>query len=128
MFIPAPQSSVAIEPTPVRVDQVELLNIAVQLKLSGSFAEIGTYRASFAFKIMEICKPSRLYCVDPYERYDDFKDAINHERMDDLFAAAQKYMEPYQASATFLRMRSAQAATQIPDGSLDFVYIDANHS
>jgi hypothetical protein len=98
------------------------------MNLKGTYAEIGTYRAHFAAQIMAMCNPARLYCVDPYEKYDDFKDAINDEPMEELFQNAQKQMAPYKDRVTFLRMRSKRAVAQIVDNDLDFAYIDGNHS
>jgi hypothetical protein len=90
-------------------------------------AEIGTYRGSFAEKI---CRAGlKLYCVDPWEYFSDYtrKDKEEFQKeINEYYEQAKKVLAPY--SATIIKKTSMEALIDIPDESLDFVYIDGNHS
>jgi len=110
-----------------RPDQQDVLNIALQMKLSGIFVEIGTFGGHFALDIMDKCHPQKLYCVDPYVSYDNFKDALNTTPLDNVYAEAKQRVAAHGDRVEFLRMYSDEAARRFADSSLDFVYIDGNH-
>jgi predicted O-methyltransferase YrrM len=111
-----------------RPDQRDVLTLVQQLKLTGTFAEVGTFGGHFAYDVMAVCNPQKLYCVDPYAVYDGFKDALNNNKLDAVFEEAKQRLSPFGDKVEFLRMYSEEAAKQIPDNSLDFVYIDGNHA
>jgi hypothetical protein len=60
---------------------------------------------------------------------ENYKDVANfhQSKQDELFQATQNLLQPWREIVTFHRMLSTQAAQQIPDQSLDFVYVDARH-
>ncbi len=111
-----------------RRDQQDVLTIIRQLNLTGNFAEIGTFGGHFAYDLMATCSPQKLYCVDPYANYGDFKDAINTHPLEQVYAEAQERLALFGDKVEFLRMFSEEAAKLIPDNALDFVYIDGNHA
>ncbi|HEX8527586.1 class I SAM-dependent methyltransferase [Allosphingosinicella sp.] len=92
-------------------------------------AELGVYRGEFAETILSRW-PGRLLLVDPWRYLPDYLDSWN---ADDC-AAEKNLAETCTRLASFtdridiLRRKSADAANLVADQSLDFVYIDANHS
>jgi hypothetical protein len=48
-------------------------------------------------------------------------------RHQSIYEEAQTNLKPFEAITVFMRTLSTVAAKDIPDGSLDFVYIDARH-
>lgn len=94
----------------------------------GLFVEVGTYDATFAVRLMEECQPAKLVCVDPYAAYDGFKDAMNEHPLQKVYETALSRLAPYGEHAEILRQFSEEAAQRFADNSLDFVYIDGNHS
>ena len=98
-------------------------------------AEIGVFRGSFSGAILREVQPSVLHLIDPwrsaadpslsgvlYDRPQDQMDAI-HDSVIHLFA------EQIAAGTVVVhRARSVNAASEIPDGSLDWVYVDGDHS
>jgi predicted O-methyltransferase YrrM len=73
----------------------------------------------------------KLFLVDPYLEYDEFKDNIGWTQrtqlnFEDFFRIATMKLEPYKDKIEFIRKKSEEAADSIPD-DLDFVYIDGNH-
>jgi len=102
---------------------IRYLKTKKQLNLVG--AEIGTLRALNAVSIMQNLDIKHLYLIDPYILYDD---GINEyqNRSKDL-EIAQRRMKPFKNKVTFVVKKSEEALDDVPD-SLDFVYIDGNHS
>ena len=77
---------------------------------TGSGAEVGVKKGKFSKLILNNWK-GRLFCVDIWEDEEDYRDAK------DLL----------QNHAVLIKEFSVEAAKEIKDGSLDFVYIDADH-
>jgi len=62
----------------------------------------------------------KLYLVDPWKPYDQFKKQESH------YQIAKKILADYSDKVVWLRMTSDEAVDKIPN-ELDFVYIDGNH-
>jgi hypothetical protein len=91
-------------------------------------AEIGTAEGMFAKWICTRVPGVKLYCIDPWTSYPEY---VEHHNPDDTeletcFEKAQKRLARY--DVTFIRKYSMDALKDFEDNSLDFVYIDANHS
>lgn len=95
-------------------------------------AEIGVWRGAYAAKFCEANPAMHMLCVDPWLSYPAWQDTKNslapdaQERlMAESYRDAVARLTPL--NATIVRKFSAEAAKDVPDGSLDLVYIDANH-
>lgn len=66
--------------------------------------------------------------VDPYVDYVDWNSNNLVNQQGTYEALDRKIMKTYPDRTSFLRMTSDEAATHIPDGSLDFVFIDGLHT
>jgi len=89
-------------------------------------AEIGTARGSFAIT-MSINNPKcKLYCVDAWSIYDDCHDFTDQNVLNDNFRAAKLRLERFE-NVEIINKFSMDAVKDFDDGSLDYVYIDANH-
>jgi len=87
-------------------------------------AEIGVDRGEFSEKF---CQAGlKLYAVDPWRYDDDYQDSRSQERLDFLYEHTKRVLSPY-PNAIVIRKTSMKAVVDIPDNSLDFVYIDGNH-
>lgn len=89
--------------------------------------EVGTYAGRFAKFLAEHNPTSKLYVVDAWEIYPGYEDITTKEEMDIVFADAKNRLAPY-PNVQFIRDWSNQAVRRFADESLDYVYIDANHS
>lgn len=90
----------------------------------GIGAEIGVERAVFS---QHIAKTStKLYCVDAWKAYPGFREHVSQTEQDTFFVQAQERMKDF--NCEFIRKFSQDAVKDFQDESLDFVYIDANHS
>lgn len=90
-------------------------------------AEVGVWEGSFAQRLCEANDRLHLTCVDPWRTMDDYAAEAKNDagRMAAAFETAKQRLSPF--GCLLMRMTSIEAAAQIPDGSLDFVYIDGNH-
>jgi hypothetical protein len=89
-------------------------------------AEIGVESGRFSEELCQQNPGVRLLCVDAWAAYQGYREHVTQAKVDGLFAAAQERLKSYHV--TFRRAFSVEAAAKVPDGSLDFCYIDANHS
>lgn len=87
-------------------------------------AEIGVYKGEFSEKIAKV--GLKLFSIDPWRNYKDFYHSQGQKRLDFLYEHTKRVLAPY-SNVTIIRKSSMEALDDIPDGSLDFVYIDANH-
>lgn len=88
-------------------------------------AEVGVMKGEYSQVLLEACPNLHLICVDAWQAYEGY-DMGDQAKMDELFARAQKRLSRY-PNKTFIREFSVDAAKQVPNDSLDFVYIDAAH-
>jgi len=88
-------------------------------------AEIGVSGGRFTHHLCKLIPGLSMVCVDPYETYRGYKWGGRQERHDN------HYNEFFERNAGFdvklLKMTSMDGLHHVPDGSLDFVYIDGNH-
>ncbi len=87
-----------------------------------SGAEIGVYTGEFSEKF---CKAGfKFYAIDPWLNYGDY--LLGQNTADGNYEHAKKVLAPYK-NCEIIRKTSMEALADIPDESLDFVYIDGNH-
>jgi predicted O-methyltransferase YrrM len=87
-------------------------------------AEIGVRRGRFSMKLCQ-CNPDlELYCIDPWAPYAGRK--YTKQRQDAIYNQAIKNLTPY--NCKIIRKASMEAIKQFDDDSLDFVFIDGDHT
>jgi hypothetical protein len=87
-------------------------------------AEVGVYKGEFSKKFCEA--GFKFYAIDPWLAYADYRNPRGQARLDFQYDHVKRLLEPY-PNCTIIRKTSMDALADIPDGSLDFVYIDGNH-
>jgi predicted O-methyltransferase YrrM len=89
-------------------------------------AEVGVWRGEYAEVLCKANPKLRLICVDPWAPQPDYLEMKNDAAvLRRAFVQAQNRLRSY--SCELWRMTSLEGAGRVPDGSLDFVYIDGNH-
>ena len=88
-------------------------------------AEIGVAGARYSECLCQVIPGLKLYCVDTWQRYPGNRRGGLQKQHDDNYELAQKRLAPF--DATLIKKFSMDAVKDFADGSLDFVYIDANH-
>lgn len=87
-------------------------------------AEIGVRYGRYS-KIMCQKNPNLLlYCIDGWHPYDGGK--YHKNKQDRIYSRAVKTLQPF--NTKIIRKKSLDALGDIEDESLDFVYIDADHT
>lgn len=103
---------------------------------NGRGAEFGVFRGKFSARILEERKPEKLYLVDPWINFEDplYEKTWYHvdskNDMEDVFnKVSLRFAKEVEAGQVeILRGKTTEVADMIPDGSLDYVYIDGDHS
>jgi len=89
-------------------------------------AEIGVGSGPYS-EIICCANPGvHLYCIDAWQPYPEYTDFTDPGHLETDYNNAIKNLVSY--DVTFMRKMSADAAREFYSGSLDFVYIDANHN
>mgnify|MGYP001181641420 FL=1 len=93
----------------------------------GVGVEIGVYQGHFSEHLLKNWG-GVLYMVDPWRPLENYIDKSNPKDRYENINETIKNIEGYDDRGLMMRMTSYQASKMFPDNSLDFVYIDANHS
>lgn len=96
-----------------------------------SGAEIGVWHGGFASKLCAVNPSLKLICVDAWESfhgYVDSKGAALKTRQQMVHAERTARAELARFSCDIRKGISVDVARTVPDRSLDFVYIDGDHS
>ena len=89
--------------------------------------EVGTRTGAYAEVLCASNPKLHLTCVDPWLSYDGYLEFVNQQnRQDKYYRVAKERLLKYNCS--LIRKFSVDGAKDFPDESLDFVYIDGNHS
>ena len=88
-------------------------------------AEIGVLKGSYSEWLCHVVRGLKLYLVDPYSYYKEYSEQRLQDELDDFESEARERLRRYDVE--FVKKFSMDAVKDFKDGSLDFVYIDANH-
>ena len=92
-------------------------------------AEIGVFQGVFASKLLlELPGIERYYCIDPWELYDDHIKTLRPNSSGRAFKRFKRAVRPWEDKVVVIKRMSQDALIEVPDCSLDWVFIDANHS
>ncbi len=97
--------------------------------LNGKGVELGTFKGEFSNKILNSWT-GKLYMVDVWRPLsdDEYDDMSNHKNHIDAYSNVIHNIRGFEDRAFMLRMKGEYASELFEDESLDFVYIDANHT
>jgi len=112
--------------------------LLVRLPKHSVGAELGVYRGDLSRRLLSIVRPKLLYLIDPWRFVPDieYSRAVyggpvgdSQVRMDRMYANVCRRFQHETKSGvvTIHRKTSLEGSQSIPDRSLDWVYIDANH-
>jgi len=90
-------------------------------------AEIGVWQGEFTEILLQ--SGSKVYAIDPWVTYDDcdYYGQKSGGSLEFAYEAARERLDPY-SDCTIIRKFSMDALEDFKDGSLDWVYLDGNHS
>lgn len=88
-------------------------------------AEVGVFDGYYSEILCNTILGLKLYSIDPWAVYAGYRDHKFEESMRNAEEKARARLKPF--NVTIIKKFSEEAANEIEDSSLDFVYIDANH-
>jgi hypothetical protein len=94
-------------------------------------AEIGVYRGQFAAQLLSECPSiARYYLIDPWRHLAAWNKPAN--RSDAVFerflAETLERTSAFADKCVILRGKTTEVVDEIPDSSLDFAYVDGDHT
>lgn len=96
-----------------------------------SVAEIGVYRGQFAARMLDECPAiETYYMVDPWRNLADWNKPANKSDsvFEGFFRESLERTAAHEARRVVLRGTTTEVIDEIPDGALDFAYIDGDHT
>lgn len=90
-------------------------------------AEIGVEQGEYSEILLKANPNLILNCVDAWQTYKEYRDHTRQDKLNKFFDITKKRLLPYSDRVNIHKGFSMDIVKQIPDGVLDFVYIDANH-
>ena len=91
-------------------------------------AEIGIGWGTHASFYLSELNIDFVFLIDPHVAYEDYKKNIGLEEIKEWERNAHIKLDKYEHKIKWIKERSTDAVKLIADSSLDFVYIDANHT
>lgn len=96
-----------------------------------SALEVGVFRGEFAQALLEAAPAiERYYMLDPWRHLDDWEKPANRsdESFERFYQEAMERTGAHAHKRVVLRGRTSEVIDEIPDESLDFAYIDGDHT
>lgn len=88
--------------------------------------ELGVEQGAYAEVLCRANPGVHLYCVDAWRTYPGYRDHVTQAKLDGFFESTKQRLAAF--NVTFKRDWSIGASGAFSEGSLDFVFIDANHT
>lgn len=118
-------------PIPLKMGRADLPSLCCTMGFTKG-AEIGVWKGAYSSAFCDANPAMHMLCVDPWLSYPAWLDTKNElppekaERfMAEAYAIARARLSPLNCS--IVQKFSTDAALDVPDRSLDLVYIDGNH-
>ncbi|HCR52124.1 TPA: hypothetical protein DIV48_00565 [Candidatus Kaiserbacteria bacterium] len=89
--------------------------------------ELGVYRGRFTERLASRAPNVEIIGIDAWTSYENYRDYDKNDLENDAYQHAQKKLARFK-NVTLKKAWSLDAVKEFPDESLDWVFIDANHS
>jgi hypothetical protein len=111
--------------------RVELWTRFVNETDAATVAEIGVYRGRFAARLLGDCPGiATYYMVDPWRNLEDWNKPANtsDDEFERIFREAMERTGAHEDKRVVLRGTTTEVIDHVPDSSVDFAYIDGDHT
>ena len=128
MTLGAEQLREMAEAAPSRADFWVAFAEAIQAR---RVAEVGVYRGDFAARLLDGCPGiETYYMIDPWRHLEDWDKPANKsdDRFERFLRETLEKTEAHARKRVVLRGRTTEVADEIPDGTLEFAYVDGDHT
>jgi len=106
----------------------ELGTVLNQLGFVGEGIEVGTYRGDYSVQLLSRWHGKRLYSLDCWQVQDKFVYSDNPQDQEQNYQLTCTKLALFGARSKIIRAFSVDAAKAFVELTLDFAYLDANHS
>lgn len=113
------------------IASAELNQYLIQLGTDIQGCEVGVWEGDNLCHMLESCSNIKnIIGIDPYTAYDDFAGSMVASQFDGVREKLFTNIASVDSTdrVTFLETTSLDGSSQIADDTLDFVFIDANHT
>lgn len=96
-----------------------------------TMVEVGVWKGDYARQMLQGCESiKRYYMIDPWATLPDWNKPLNDPsiRFEEVFEEAMNKTAFAASKIVVLRGRTKEVIDRIPDGSLDFAYVDGDHT
>lgn len=100
-------------------------------KQFNKIVEIGVYKGDFAFELLKNCKSiEKYFFIDPWKNLSDWNKPANNDNstFDKFYNETISKTNFADSKRHVLRGKTTEVISEISDNSLDFVYIDGDHT
>lgn len=111
--------------------RIELWRQVVEAANAKTMVEIGVWKGDFAKDMLQHCKTvEKYYVIDPWATLPDWNKPLNVDAkvFNDVYTEAMNKLEFASEKVVVLRGRTKEVIEEIPDGSIDFAYVDGDHT
>lgn len=112
-------------------ERLEIWTEFLQTHHIHTVAELGVARGMFAQGLLRSCPEiERYYLIDPWTHLEDWNMPSNKDNLafEEFFEEAMDRTERWKSARVVLRGRTTEVIDSIPDDSLDFAYVDGDHT
>lgn len=88
--------------------------------------EVGTETGHYAKALCAFNPGVKLYCVDAWQAYNGYRDHVFQHKLEKMYETTKERLAKFDVE--IIRDWSMDAVRRFEPESLDFVYIDANHT
>lgn len=88
--------------------------------------EVGVDRGIYSEQLCKTNPNLKLYSIDPWKSYRRYEDIKDQNRLDKNYEHTKRLLDPY--NCEIIKKSSMGAIKDFKPESIDFVYIDGNHS
>lgn len=117
--------------------RVSLASMLNALDLRAYAVEVGTHRGDFAASFLSRWSGRYLYCIDPWYNPEGYEDQATYLPVSrgvdrcqdyDVCVKAMREVDPTGRRYSLIKRLSLEAVEMFANESLDFVYVDADHT
>jgi hypothetical protein len=96
-----------------------------------TMAEVGVYKGDFAYQLLQNCDSiEKYYMIDPWRHLEDWSKPANknNNTFEQFFLETKEKTSFASNKIAILRGKTTEVIEKIPHKSLDFAYIDGDHT
>lgn len=109
------------------VSRIALSKVFFELNFTRG-AEIGVEQGEYSETLLENNPSLNLYSIDAWQAHSGYRDHTNQSKLDNFYQITQDRLSQFGNRSIIMKGYSMEVLEFIDDESLDFVYIDADHS